>query len=122
MEFKENTKPIYLQIADRICDDVMSGLYTADSRIPSVRDYAGVLQVNANTMMRTYEYLSQRGIIYNKRGIGFFIDPKAHVLIREMREHTFFNDEMKYFFERLVKMDVSPDQLTSLYKSFLDND
>ncbi len=122
MEFKENTKPIYLQIADRICDDVMSGVYPADSRIPSVREYAGVLQVNANTMMRTYEYLSQRGIIYNKRGIGFFIAPKAHELIREMREHTFFNDEMKYFFERLVKMDVSPDQLTSLYKSFLDND
>ncbi len=122
MEFKENTKPIYLQIADRICDDVMAGVYAADSRIPSVREYAGVLQVNSNTMMRTYEYLAQRGIIYNKRGIGFFISPNAHELIREMRERTFFNDEMKYFFERLVKMDVSPDQLSSLYKSFLDND
>lgn len=122
MEFKENSKPIYLQIADRICDDVMSGVYASDSRIPSVREYAGVLQVNANTMMRTYEYLAGRGIIYNKRGIGFFISPEAHALISDMRQRTFFNDEMKYFFERLVKMDVSPDQLNTLYKTFLDND
>lgn len=121
MEFKENTKPIYLQIADRICDDVMSGRYLEDTRIPSVRDFAGVLQVNANTMMRTYEYLSQHGIIYNKRGIGFFIDPRARELIREIRERTFFNDEMKYFFERLVKMDVTPERLTTLYKSYLND-
>lgn len=121
MEFKENTKPIYLQIADRICDDVMSGKYGADTRIPSVREAAGELQVNANTMMRTYEYLSQRKIIYNKRGIGFFIDPQAPELIREMREQTFFNDEMKYFFERLSKMGVTPDRLTSLYKSYIDD-
>ncbi len=121
MEFKENTKPIYLQIADRICDDVMSGKYRADSRIPSVREAAGILQVNANTMMRSYEYLSQREIIYNKRGIGFFIDSLAKERIKEMREQTFFNDEMKYFFERLAKMNVSPDRLITLYKSYIND-
>lgn len=121
MEFKENTKPIYLQIADRICDDVMSGRYRPDMRIPSVREAAGILQVNANTMMRSYEYLSQRGIIYNKRGIGFFIATQAHERIKEMREETFFNDEMKYFFERLVKMGVTPDRLISLYNSYIDD-
>ena len=72
MIFKENTRPIYLQIADRICYDIMSGVYNPDDRMPSVREYAASVEVNANTVMRSYEYLSTRDIIYNRRGIGFF--------------------------------------------------
>ena len=55
MIFKENAKPIFMQIADRICDEVMAGTFAEGSRIPSVRDYAATLQVNANTVMRSYE-------------------------------------------------------------------
>ena len=63
MNFKE-TKGIYLQIADRICDEVLLGIYNEDDRIPSVREYAALVEVNVNTMMRSYEYLQQQGVIY----------------------------------------------------------
>lgn len=48
-------RPIYLQISDRICDEILSGAYAEDQRIPSVRDYATLMQVNINTVMKTYE-------------------------------------------------------------------
>ena len=70
MKFKES-KSIYLQIADRICDEILQGQYPEEERIPSVREYAGTVEVNANTVVRTYDYLQGLEIIYNKRGIGY---------------------------------------------------
>lgn len=115
MEFKENSKPIYQQIADRIADEVMNAVYLSDVRIPSVRDYAAKMQVNANTVMRTYEYLQTRGIIYNKRNIGYFISPDAKEHIEQMHRESFFDDEMKYYFSRLKGMRVAPERLRQLY-------
>ena len=74
MKFKEN-QTIYLQISERICDEILLGKYLEESRIPSVREYAALVEVNANTVMRSYEFLQQQDIIYNKRGIGFFVSP-----------------------------------------------
>lgn len=71
MNFKES-RAIYLQIADRICDDILLGQYEEEGRISSVREYASIVEVNANTVMRSYEYLQSQEVIYNKRGIGFF--------------------------------------------------
>lgn len=66
MKFKES-KSIYLQIADRINDEILQGQYAEEGRIPSVREYAATVEVNANTVVRTYDYLQGQEIIYNKR-------------------------------------------------------
>ena len=76
MEFNSN-KPIYLQICDAICEQILSGTLRPDERIPSVREYGAEIGVNPNTIMRSYEKLTADGIIYNKRGIGYFISPDA---------------------------------------------
>lgn len=121
MNFKENAKPIYLQIADRICDQVMGGEYLENERIPSVREYAALVQVNFNTVMRTYEFLSGRGIIYNKRGIGFFVSDEAKDRITTLRNETFFNDEIDYFFSRLQSIGTSPEQLAEYYINYIES-
>ncbi|MDE6653121.1 MAG: GntR family transcriptional regulator [Muribaculaceae bacterium] len=118
MEFADKSKPIYLQIADRICDEITSGTFPPESRIPSVREYAGILQVNFNTVMRTFEFLSSKGIIFNKRGVGYFVSPDAHDCIARLREQTFFGDELKYFFSRLRTIGVSADRLHQLYYNY----
>ena len=56
MRFKDN-KAIYLQIADLICDDILQGRLLEDERIPSVREYAAAVEVNANTCVRAYDWL-----------------------------------------------------------------
>ena len=87
MNFKES-RAIYLQIADRICDDILLGQYEEEGRIPSVREYASIVEVNANTVMRSYEYLQSQEVIYNKRGIGFFVASGAKMLIHSLRKRA----------------------------------
>ncbi len=118
MEFKENNKPIYLQLVDKICDDVLAGRYGDDSRIPSVREFAAQVEVNANTVMRTYDYLQQNGIIYNKRGIGYFISAGSSEFIRKERMERFMNDEIGELFGRLRLLGVTPDQLLDMYTEY----
>ncbi|MCM1451540.1 MAG: GntR family transcriptional regulator [Clostridium sp.] len=119
MEFTENAKPIYLQIADRICDEILGGVYAPDSRIPSVREYAISVQVNANTVMRSYLHLAAKDIIANKRGVGFFTTADAAEKIHQWRKAEFFDHEANYFFSRLRTMGVTPEALLDLYANYL---
>lgn len=117
--FKENSKAIYLQIADRICDSVLSGELKAGDRLPSVREYAMTVQVNPNTVMRTYEWLSQREIIFNRRGIGFFLSENARETIAEHRRDEFLGSEIFETFRQLRLLDVSPETLIKKYQEYL---
>lgn len=119
MIFKENNKAIYLQIADRLCDEILSGKFRAGERIPSVREYAATLEVNANTVMRSYEHLDQLGIIFNRRGIGFFVAEEAVATIMQLRRETFLKTEMPDLFRQLRLMGISPDELKSMYQEYL---
>lgn len=117
MEFKD-TKSIYQQIADRICDEIILGNLIEDERIPSVREYAAIVEVNANTVMKTYDYLQSIEVIYNKRGIGYFVAPDAKTLIIRMRKEKFLKDEIDYFFRQLYTIGTTADELTALYKQY----
>lgn len=118
MDFKDNTKPIYLQLADRLCDSIVSGEYGDDCRLPSVREFAATVEVNANTVMRTYDYLQQSGVIYNKRGIGYFVVNGASKLIRDNRLTMFMNDELPELFERMKLLGISPEDLSDRYAQY----
>lgn len=119
MIFKGNTKAIYLQIADKICDEVMMGNPRQGERIPSVREYASTLQVNANTVMRSYDYLDKAGVIFNRRGIGFFIAEDACERILAMRREAFFSGEMQEFFHSIHLLGIEPEKLMELYTNYL---
>ncbi|MDE6443973.1 MAG: GntR family transcriptional regulator [Muribaculaceae bacterium] len=118
MEYSEN-KPIYLQITDRIMDDILRDIYPLEGRLPSVREYAASSEVNPNTVMRSFDWLQQHNIIFNKRGIGFFVVPEAKERIVDMRKEEFFNGEADFFFGRLKSLGISPENLSELYRRFL---
>jgi len=120
VDFSDSSKAIYLQIADRIADDVLRGVYKPDCRIPSVREYAAEVQVNANTVMRAYDYLSQQGVIYNKRGVGYFIAPGAPDYVRHARIDTIMNTEMVRFFDGISTLGVTPEELREYYETYLE--
>ncbi|ADV43122.1 GntR family transcriptional regulator [Bacteroides helcogenes] len=117
MNFKES-KAIYLQIADRICDEVLLEQYREEERIPSVREYAAVVEVNANTVMRSYDYLQTQGIIYNKRGIGYFVSAGARKLILSLRKEYFLKEEVDYFFKQMYTLGVTEDELAAMYRAY----
>ncbi len=119
MNFKDN-KAIFLQIADRICDDILLGNFIEESRIPSVREYAALVEVNANTVMRSFDYLQSKDVIYNKRGIGYFVSPGARSRIQFLRKALFLNEEADYFFKQLYTLAISKEELLKMYQEYLD--
>lgn len=108
MEFDVN-RPIYLQIYDTICDQVLSGALVPDGRIPSVREYGAQLGVNPNTIMRTYEKLTTDGIIYNKRGFGFFISQDAREKVLEYKKTEFVNETVPKIRRQLQLLGFGPE-------------
>ena len=117
MNFKES-KAIYLQIADRICDEILLGQLGEEERIPSVREYAAIVEVNANTVMRSFDYLQSQNIIYNKRGIGYFVSTGTRELIHSLRKNTFLKEELDYFFRQIKTLDIPIEEITDMYREF----
>lgn len=120
MNFKES-KPIYLQIADRICDEILQGRYAENDRIPSVRDYAATVEVNANTAMRSYDFLQSRSVIRMQRGIGYFVEPSASERIRSFRRESFMNEELYDFFRQARSIGITAEELETLYRQYLSD-
>jgi len=115
MEFNEH-KAIYLQIAESLCERILSGKWNAEDRIPSVRELGATLGVNPNTVARTYEHLQQREIIYNKRGIGFFVAPGASKQIVKTLKDRFLKEELPVFFKRMDMLSISMNEIENYYK------
>jgi DNA-binding transcriptional regulator YhcF (GntR family) len=113
------TQSIFIQIADQICDRVLNGEYQSDSRIPSVRELAIEMEVNPNTVMRSFERLQNHEIIYNKRGIGYFISPEAKDKIHEMRHNHFIDEVLPSVFKEMTLLDVNLDELTKAYNMYV---
>ena len=106
MTFKEG-QPIYAQIADRLSDEILNGTYAPDSRVPGVREYAALLEVNVNTAVKAYELLARREVIYQKRGMGYFVATDAPEIIRTERRSYFCEHAMPQFFAQMKLLGIT---------------
>lgn len=88
---------------------MLSGALVPDGRIPSVREYGAQLGVNPNTIMRTYEKLTTDGIIYNKRGLGFFISQDARKKVLEYKKTEFVNETVPKIRRQLQLLGFGPE-------------
>ena len=113
MDFKKQ-KPIYMQIADSLCERIVAGEWQQDERIPSVREVAGSLGVNPNTVMRTFDYLQNEEIIYNRRGVGYFVSDKAPARIASLHRQEFLAEEVPYFLNRMKMLGITWEELSEL--------
>lgn len=109
-------KPIFLQMADRLCEEILSGKYDDDDRIPSVREYAVMLEVNTNTAVKAYEELSRANIIYNKRGLGYFVTPGARQQIRSERRRTFINVQLPELFRQMQLLGLGIEDVVGTWQ------
>ncbi|WP_316755257.1 GntR family transcriptional regulator [Pedobacter aquatilis] len=118
MEFRDN-KAIYLQIADYVCEHILLEKWKADEKVPSVRELAVEMEVNPNTVMRTYEFLQNKNIINNKRGIGFFIADDAIENVKSYRKIQFIDEELPVVFRNIYLLNIGFDELEANYKTFV---
>ena len=117
-----NDKAIYIQMADRLCDEILSGTYKDDDRIPSVREYAVLLEVNTNTAVKAYEQLAREEIIYNKRGLGYFVTPGARKQILKVRKQEFMKERLPELFRQMQLLGITLEDVKSTYAATFGNE
>lgn len=110
MQFKDGL-PIYIQIAERLSDEVMAGTYPPEGRVPGVREYSALLEVNVNTTVKSYDQLAQRGIIQAKRGMGYYVTAEAPTIIREQRQRYFRQHILPEFLRQMKLYGISLDEV-----------
>ena len=114
MEFNPH-KPIYLQICSQIYEKILNGELKADDRTLSVRDLGIELGVNPNTIMRSYETMQNAGIIYNKRGIGYFITENAKDIVLSQMKEEFMNDELPELVKKMKLLGIGLNEMKKFF-------
>ena len=118
MQFN-NDKPIYLQLADRLSDDIVDGKYNDDDRVPSVREFGMCFEGNTNTAVKAYDMLSRDNVIYNRRGLGYFVTPGAREKIMEARRTEFMNSVLPDVFRQMRMLGIGIEELTRMWKEYI---
>ena len=104
-------------MADRLCDEILAGKYKYDDRIPSVREYSVLLEVNTNTAVKAYDELARANIIYNKRGLGYFVTPGAKKQILKERKQEFMKERLPELFRQMQLLDITINDVAEAYNS-----
>lgn len=121
MDFNES-KNIFLQIEEWLNNRILEEKIHAGDRIPSVRELAEEMEVNRNTVMRTYSNMESKGIIENKRGIGFFVADQAANIIQDAQKKEFFEKELPKLVERIKLLKLNSKDLSELVNQIKNND
>ncbi|MBR4988691.1 MAG: GntR family transcriptional regulator [Bacteroidaceae bacterium] len=113
MEYNEH-KPIYLQNVDLMQEKILRGDWSEEERIPSVREMGAMVGVNPNTIVRSYQLLEAQEVIYNKRGLGYFVKEGAVARIKENVKREFIANELPQFKAKLEMLGITKDELLKL--------
>ncbi|MDX1641523.1 MAG: GntR family transcriptional regulator [Balneolaceae bacterium] len=114
MDFTDR-QPIYKQISDYFCNQILKKKWTPGDRVPSVREIAVQMEVNPNTAMRAFQILQDQDILINKRGIGHFIADGAYQKTLELQRKEFIENDLPGFFKKMKLLGFSCDELEELY-------
>lgn len=121
MDFQKKDA-IYLQIANLMCERILLKAWAENDRIPSVRELAVNLEVNPNTVMRAYAFLQDQGIIFNKRGIGYFVSSDGLQITRALFRSNFVRNELPQLCRTLRLLDMDFEEFYSLYNDYQEKE
>ncbi len=114
MDFQPQ-KAIYLQIADWLCDQILAGTHPEGDKLPSVRDCASELEVNVNTVARTFEWLQAHDIVSVRRGMGNYVAEGARRKIAAMKRQEFFSLHLPRLFASMRSLGITLSDLEQEY-------
>ena len=119
MDFREG-QAIYLQIVEYVCEQILLKQWLPGNKIISIRDLAVAMEVNPNTVQRAYDFLQQREIITNKRGVGYFVDENAVEKVVAFRKEQFIENELGLFFRNMYLLNISTEEIKARYEKFIE--
>lgn len=113
-------EPVYEQIVRQIHDAIKSGLLTAGSALPTVRQLAGDLRINRNTVARAYQVLEQQGVVVAAGRKGTFIRPDAAREVAKVRTSR-AERLMTRMIVTLVGQGLTRREIADIFSSALSN-
>ena len=119
MDF-DNGKPIYLQIVDFFYENILVKRWLENERIPSVRELAMMVEVNPNTAIRAFNHLQELEVIYNKRGIGYFVSENGYQKVLSVKRGEFMEVTLPDVFKKMRMLDVEFEEVKSSYDQYIN--
>ncbi|MBK9717868.1 MAG: GntR family transcriptional regulator [Saprospiraceae bacterium] len=116
MDFRKH-QPIYMQIAEVLLEDILKKRVVDGDRIPSVREMATTVQVNPNTVQRTYQWLQDEEIIFQKRGIGFFLCEQSFEKTLQIKKNEFVREVLPETIRQMKMLGITEAEWQALYSS-----
>jgi len=120
MEFKDKDA-IYLQIAAYVSENILLGKWLPEQKIPSTRDLAVELEVNPNTVIRSYEFLQAQEVVINKRGLGLFVAADGPQKVKAYRKERFIQQQMPDFFRNIYLLDIDIKDIEAMYEKYISD-
>ncbi len=110
MDFKTD-KPIYRQIVDYCFACILTRKWLPGEKVPSVREMALQMAVNTHTVIKAFDFLQDAGVIYPKRGMGFFLADDAESQVDRIRREQFFSETINHLFSEMDMLGISMDSV-----------
>jgi GntR family transcriptional regulator len=114
MDFKPNY-PIYLQVADFICEQVLTGVWGDGDKLPAVKDLAVMTSVNPNTVIKALTHLVDHEILTTQRGIGYFLTEAARARTLDLKRSQFIEQELPQVFASMKLLGLSIEELREIH-------
>lgn len=110
MEVK-NDKPIYLQVAEIIENQILNDSLLPDERAPSTNEFSSILEINPATARKGITILVDEGILYKRRGMGMYVTEDAKSIIIKKRKQEFYEDRMPEILKEAKILEITKDEL-----------
>jgi DNA-binding transcriptional regulator YhcF (GntR family) len=112
----DDSRPIFMQIAERIEDDIIEGRLSEESQVPSTTQFASFYKINPATAAKGVNLLVDENILYKKRGIGMFVAKGAKARLIEKRKESFYEQYVVAMIREAEKLGITKEQLTDMIR------
>lgn len=110
----DESRPIFLQLADRIADDILKGTYTEGEQVPSTNELAAFMRINPATAGKALNLLVDRDVLYKRRGIGMFVAEGAKSRITQDRQRGFIDAYVSPLLQEARALGLSTEEVLGL--------
>ena len=110
----DENRPIFVQIAERIENDIIGGELPEESQVPSTNQFVSFYQINPATAAKGVNLLVDQGILYKKRGLGMYVAPGARAKLLKKRREQFFEQYVVPMLQEAEKLGITMEQLTEM--------
>ncbi|MGV2985199.1 GntR family transcriptional regulator [Microbacterium sp. AGC85] len=112
----EEGKALFLQIAEQIEDSILDGSLEEESKAPSTNELAAFYRINPATAAKGVAMLTEKGVLYKRRGIGMFVQSGARELLLGERRSAFADRYIDPLLAEARTLGLGADDLAALLR------